>query len=261
MFPGTWTGAEMTSMAPFDLPAIRLLASRHHHAVAAGYLWEFLHGRASVIPRDAEQLGPAAISVVRGMKAFGNSTGGLSFTAEEWALAVRLSSADDAAITPVLDRKSAVCCAIADHCLRGDLSAWERPVAGGSMTRLAPEFWNTESWHSRFETCTFEPSAQFNSRVLTADAAYIFVGARSLAKVEGRLTDLRAPHVRLTMEDARQIIENAIGERGGFISQSTGVELIRAADPTFDRGSARALTKEFTRNSRPGPRGPRTPKG
>lgn len=248
-------------MAPFDLPAIRLLASRHHHAVAAGYLWEFLHGRASFGPHDPEQLGPAAVSIARGMKAFGNSSGGLTFTAEEWARAVRLSSADDAVITPVLARKNAVFSAIADHCLRGDLSTWGRPVAGGAMSRLAPESWNTESWPSRFETCTFDPSARFSSRVSAPDAAYIFVGARSLAKVEKRLTDQRALPVQLTMEDASRIIENAIGERGGFISQSAGAKLIQAADPTFKRDSARALTKQLTGNSRPGPRGPRTPKG
>jgi hypothetical protein len=60
-----------------------------------------------------------------------------------------------------------------------------------------------------------------------------------------------------TDEDARRVIREAMASRGGFISQKNGAKEVRRVYPDFNATRAMELTKELTKNTKPGPRGPR----
>lgn len=58
-------------------------------------------------------------------------------------------------------------------------------------------------------------------------------------------------------DDARALIRAAVAERGGFIGQDEGAEIVRQRYPEFPKKRAMALVKELTGNEKPGPKGPR----
>jgi len=67
--------------------------------------------------------------------------------------------------------------------------------------------------------------------------------------------NLELPH--LTDDDAKLILRAAMDANGGFIGQKKGAAIVREVDPTFNQKHAMALTKSLTRNTTPGPKGPR----
>ena len=65
------------------------------------------------------------------------------------------------------------------------------------------------------------------------------------------------PPIQATDNDARRVIREAMASRDGFISQKNGAGIVRSVYPNFNATRAMQLTKELTKNTRPGPRGPR----
>jgi len=63
--------------------------------------------------------------------------------------------------------------------------------------------------------------------------------------------------IQPTDEDARRVIREGMASRGGFISQKDGAKIVRGEFPDFNATRAMELTKELTKNTKPGPRGPR----
>lgn len=57
--------------------------------------------------------------------------------------------------------------------------------------------------------------------------------------------------------EVRKFIGDEIKNRGGFISQRTACEIVRAQFPDVGRQSIRDIVKQLTKNEKKGPRGPR----
>jgi hypothetical protein len=65
------------------------------------------------------------------------------------------------------------------------------------------------------------------------------------------------PPVEPTDEDAKRLISDAMASRGGFISQKNGARIVRGVHPNFNFTRAMTLTRDLTKNTKRGPRGPR----
>jgi hypothetical protein len=75
--------------------------------------------------------------------------------------------------------------------------------------------------------------------------------------IESRVTDKNLKSVRLSDEQAKDLIRAELHKNDGFLSQNDGAKIVRKRDPNFPRDRARKLVAELTRNTKPGPRGPR----
>jgi hypothetical protein len=60
-----------------------------------------------------------------------------------------------------------------------------------------------------------------------------------------------------TDENARRVIRDAMASSGGFVSQKNGAKIVRSVFPHFNVERAMELTKDLTKNTKRGPRGPR----
>ena len=101
-----------------------------------------------------------------------------------------------------------------------------------------------------------------DTRVYTADGGYklapLFFERRAFEtwlKSESAIASQATPQP--SDDDARALIRAAMAERGGFIAQDKGAEIVRATYPDFLRNRVRKLVKELTGNEKPGPKAPR----